>query len=134
MRLLRDERGDMAEAAVTLPVVILVILALFTLSMAGMAATTAANAANYGARMGSTAQADAGNLAVAAARDAVGHADIGTYRVDLLAPGGTPGSTMAVRVRWQIPNFFAGIIRFFGRSSPDTLSGESISYFRQEGW
>ncbi len=134
MKLLRDERGDMAEAAVTLPVVILVILALFTLSMAGMASTTAANAANYGARIGSTAQTNPGAQAVAAARDAVRHAPIGVYHVDLLAPGGAPGSTMAVRVRWEIPNFFAGIIRFFGRSSPDTLSGLSISYFRQEGW
>ncbi len=134
MKLLKDERGDMAEAAVTLPVVMLVMLALFTLSMAGMASTTASNAANYGARIGSTAQRDAAAMAKAAALDALNHAVIGTYHVDLLAPGGSPGSTIAVRVRWEIPNFFAGIIRFFGRSSPTTLSGQSISYFRQEGW
>ena len=53
----RDHRAEMDEAAFVIPVLLLVTFGLINFGMLGYASVSASNAANYGARMGSVAQA-----------------------------------------------------------------------------
>ncbi len=132
-RFLRDTRGDMAEAAVTLPAVLLVTLMLINMTIAGFASVNANNAANYGARVGSVTQEGAAAAAVAAARQALSVAAVGDYEVSA-SGGGPPGSTVVVRVTWSVPNYLVGLTSLFGVSTPDEFSGTATATFRQEGW
>jgi len=127
-------RGEIAEAAITLPVVMLAVLALINLSLAGFAAVNANNAANFGARMGSVAQRNPAVLAVASANQSLGVASVGDYNARVVAAGGGRGQLLAVQVDWEVPNLFGGLARFFGAETGDTLRGAATSYFRQEGW
>jgi hypothetical protein len=130
--LLHDPRGEMAEAAVTLPVVMLAALALVNLTIAGFASVNAANAANYGARVGSVSQENPSGVAVVAANQTLASTPIGDYIVSA-SGGGPPGALLAVIVRWEVPNYFKGLMSFFG-ASLDDFSGTTVAYFRQEGW
>jgi hypothetical protein len=131
-RLLHDTRGEMAEAAVTLPIVMLAALALVNLTIAGFASVNAANAANYGARIGSVNQENPSDVAVGAANQMLANTPIGDYIVSA-SGGGPPGALLAVTVRWEVPNYFKGLMSFFG-ASLDEFSGTTVAYFRQEGW
>jgi hypothetical protein len=131
-RWLCDRRGDMAEAAITLPVVLLATFAMINLALAGFASVNAANAANYGARIGSVSQENPTGVSVAAANQMIANAPIGDYSVSS-SGGGDPGVLLAVRVDWRVPNFFRGLLNFFGADIGD-FSGTSVAYFRQEGW
>ena len=128
----RDRRGEMAEAAVTLPIVMLAALALVNMTIAGFASVNAANAANYGARIGSVQRENPAGVAVSAANQMISNAPIGEYKISS-SGGGPPGSLLAVTVQWKVPNFFQGLLAFFGGSLGD-FSGTSVAYFRQEGW
>lgn len=131
--MLLDRRADMVEAALTLPVMILITLALITFGFAAYASNAASNAALYGARMGSVAQADPAGTALQAALDRARQAGIGDYDVIVQADP-FPGGRVVVRVRWSVPNHFAGILQVFGLRGRDRLSGEAVAYFRKEGW
>ncbi len=122
----------MAEAAVTLPVVMLATLALVNLTIAGFASVNAANAANYGARIGSVNQENPAGIAVAAARQMLGNAPVGEYGVSA-SGGGPPGILLAVSVKWTVPNYFNGLLALFG-SDIGEFTGTTVAYFRQEGW
>jgi len=123
----------MAEAAVTLPVVLLAALLMINGAMAGFAAVNAANAANMGARVGSVTQGNAAAAAVAAAQDVLSRAPVGTYRVRAWG-GGAPGVPIVVQVDWEVPSFLGGLTAFFGRSGPQRFSGTATAVFRGEGW
>jgi len=127
-----DRRGDMAEAAVTLPVVLLATFAMINLALAGFASVNAANAANYGARIGSVSQENPAAVAASAANQMISNAPIGKYTVSS-SGGGEPGVLLAVRVDWSVTNFFRGLLHFFGADVAN-FSGTSVAYFRQEGW
>jgi hypothetical protein len=130
----RAERGQgLAEAAITLPVLLLVSLGLITLGLVAFAAVHASNAANYGARMGSTAQENPAGVAAAHAQSKVNVAPLGSYAVSV-SGGGAPGTLVSVTVRYEVPNYFAGLAGFFGVTASDTFSGSAVSYFRKEGW
>ena len=58
-RFYADQRGDMAEAAITTPVIILLMVVILNFGMLAYTAQAAENAANYGARRGSVAQSNA---------------------------------------------------------------------------
>ena len=132
-RRLRSLQGStMAEAAITLPVVLLAAFAMINLALAGFASVNAANAANYGARAGSVAQTGAVGAALSAANRAVSTAGVGEYRVTA-SGGGAPGVQISVSVTWQVPNYFSGLAAFFGVGGED-FSGTVRSSFRQEGW
>jgi hypothetical protein len=122
----------MAEAAVTLPVVMLATLALVNLAIAGFASVNAANAANYGARIGSVNQMNPAGAAVVASHQMLATAPVGQYGVSAFG-GGPPGSLLAVTVDWRVPNYFNGLLSLFGAGVPD-FSGRTVAYFRQEGW
>jgi hypothetical protein len=130
---LNDRSGELEEAALTLPVLLLVSLALINLAILGFAAVNAGNAANYGARFGSVAQSNPAGVAAASANQMLASAPVGEYTVSV-SGSGQPGDTMAVRVSYEVPNYFGGLTRLFGVSTPGSFGGTATSYFRQEGW
>lgn len=128
----RERRADMVEGALTFPLMALVTLALVNLALAGFASVTANNAVNYAARQASVDQSNPGGAAYGAAQDAL-RGGIGTYVVLVEQADGFSGGRVAVRVRWQVPNFFAGLMPLFGASA-GPIKGEARSIFRKEGW
>jgi len=132
-RFLRDRRAELDEAAFVLPVLILVSVAIINLAMLGTAALSAGNAANYGARMGSVAVENQAAVAASAASQAIDAARVGEYAVNVTG-GGQPGTIITVSINFSVPNYFGGLARLFGASVPDTFTGLTQSYFRQEGW
>ena len=130
----RSQQGQsLVEAAIALPILLLVSLGLITLGLVAFAAVNASNAANFGARMGSTAQANEAGVAAGNAWNKINAAPVGTYTVSV-SGGGTPGSMIYVQVGYEVPNYFSGLVAFFGGSASDTISGNAVSMFRQEGW
>lgn len=129
----RDRRGDQyAQSAIVFPIVVLLLMAMFNLALAGFASVNAANAANHGARVGSVHQRNPASYAYSAAMEAIAHAPVGDYQVTV-AGGGFPGATITVTVRWEVPNYLASLVAFFGGSMSD-LRGSATATFRQEGW
>lgn len=131
-RFVREARGEMAEAAITLPIVMLAVLALVNLTIAGFASVNAANAANYGARVGSVNRSNPAGVAVAAANQMIANAPVGDYRISA-SGGGPPGSLLAVTVEWEVPSYMGGLLALFGAEVRD-FHGTAVAYFRQEGW
>jgi len=129
---LKDTRAEMAEAAITLPITLLVALAMINATLAGFTSVNAANAANYGVRVGSVVQGGSAGAAASAAHQAISIAPIGEYQVSA-SGGGRPGSVITVSVDWQFPNYFRGLLAFFGASADD-FHGAATATFRQEGW
>ena len=127
-----DHQAEIAEAAITLPVVLLIAMFMINATMAGFASVNAANAANYGARVGSVTQGGSTGTAIAGARQALASAAIGEYHVSA-GGGGVPGSTIVVIVEWSVPNYFSGLASYFGASADD-FHGVAMATFRQEGW
>lgn len=129
----RSCKAELDEAALALPVILLVSLGLINLTLFGTAAVNAANAANYGARMGSMAQANPLGYAVSAANQKLGALPVGEYAI---STGGSTvaGGVMWVRVEYRVPNYFRDLAGIFGVSAPSTLSGQVTQYFRREGW
>ena len=132
-KLLRDLRGELDEAALVLPVLLLISLGLVNLGILGFAAMNAGNAANYGARMGSVAQSDPTGVAASSAYQMLSAAPVGTYAVTVTGSG-LPGDMMVVRVSYTVPNYFAGLASLFGVSAPGEFTSSTSAYFRQEGW
>lgn len=122
----------MVEGALTFPLMALVTLAFVNLALAGYASVTANNAVNYGARMGSVDQVNPADAALTAAQRVV-QTGVGTYAVQVEQADGFSGGRVAVRVRWEVPNFFAGLMPLFGAQA-GPLQGEAYSVFRKEGW
>jgi hypothetical protein len=123
----------MAEAAITLPVVLLAAFAMINMALAGFASVNAANAANYGARAGSVSQVNPAGAAYSAVEQAISNARIGEYQV-AASGGGAPGAEITVAVSWSVPNYFSGLAAFFGAGGGSDFSGTVRSSFRQEGW
>ena len=131
----KGKRGSsMAEAAITLPVIMLMTFAMINVSMAWYAAVAASNAANFGARMGSVAQTNPHGQAAAAAQTRLDAISIGTYSISVTG-GGSRGAQIVVSIDWTVPNHIIGLMTLLGGGgSPASFSGTVISTFRQEGW
>jgi hypothetical protein len=123
----------MAEAAVTLPVVLLLTFAMANLAMAWYAAVAASNAANYGARMGSVSQTDPIGMAVTAAQGRLDTISVGTYSISG-SGGGYRGAQVNIEVDWAVPNFIGGLMTLLGGGDQINFEGTALSTFRQEGW
>ncbi|MEA3350393.1 MAG: hypothetical protein U9Q82_07225 [Chloroflexota bacterium] len=117
----------------TLPLLLLITFALINLALAGIAGLNANNAANYGARKGSVAQSNEAGEAASAAWSKLNAVSIGEYGVSVNAPGGR-GGVVQVNVSYRVPNYFAGLVGFFGSSISPHISGAANSTFRHEGW
>ena len=123
----------MAEAAITLPLVVLLTFAMINLSLAWYAANAASNAANYGARVGSVAQTNPVGYSISAAQGQLGTTSIGSYSVSG-SGGGFRGAEITVTVDWLVPNYISSLIAYMGGGSPVNFNGTARSSFRQEGW
>lgn len=128
---LRGRRADMVEGALTMPLMALVALALVNLALAGYCSVTANNAANYAARVASVSQTDAVGRGLAAAQHALA-SGVGTYNVEVAADT-APGGQVTVRVGWEFPNVYGGLLPLFGGAN-QPLRGEAVAAFRKEGW
>ena len=135
-RILSDRRGiETLEAAFTLPIAILVMVAVINFGMVVFAQQAVQAAVRHGARMGSVSQDCGACRAVSEARSAISSASlVQNASVVVLAPGGSAGSILKLRVSGQVPNLFAGLGAIFPRlpSGPFNVSAEAT--FRQEGW
>ena len=129
----RDRRAEMDEAAFVIPVLLLVTFGLINFGMLGYASVSAGNAANYGARMGSVAQANPQGVAASSTNRMLSGTTVGSYQVSV-SGGGSPGSLIRVQVRYQVPNYFASLANLFGVDLPGVISGNANADFRQEGW
>lgn len=124
----------MAEAAITLPVIMLMTFAMINVSMAWYAAVAASNAANYGARMGSVAQVNPHGVAASAAQTRLDSTSIGDYSIRVTG-GGSRGAQIKVLIDWTVPNHIVGLMTLLGGGGNTAdFSGTVISTFRQEGW
>jgi hypothetical protein len=132
-KLLRDRWGELDEAALVLPLLLLISVGLVNLGILGFAAVNAGNAANYGARMGSVAQSNPSGVAVSSAYQMLSAVPVGSYTVNVTGSG-LPGDMMIVQVSYSVPNYFKGLAGFFGVTIPQDFSSSAMSYFRQEGW
>ena len=133
-RFVQDERGDMAEAAITTPVIVLLMVCILNFGMLAYASQAAENAANYGARRGSVAQRDPAGTAASAAAYVAENALIGDYTVAVVAPGGIAGSELGIRVTYQVTNLMAPLGRLFPGLPQRDFTGDATAIFRQEGW
>ncbi len=136
-KLRRGEKGGvMSEFAFTVPLLLLLTMALLQWGLLAYGSAAATNATRHGARAGSVALADPAGVAYREALQAARTAfPLGSARVYILAPGGTPGTVLKVRVVYEgVPNFLAPIAGLFPglNARPFTLKGEAT--FRQEGW
>lgn len=133
VRRMMNRRGDeFAQSAIAFPMVVLLLMAMLNLSIAGFASVNAANAANHGARVGSVYQQGSAGAAYSAAEQSISYAPVGNYQVNV-SGGGFPGATIGVTVRWNVPNYIAPLVAFFG-GSMGNLTGSATATFRQEGW
>lgn len=132
LRWLTDTNGDMVEGALTFPLLALVTLALVNLALAGFASVTANNAVNYATRMASVDQTNPAGRAFSTASDAL-QSTVGSYAVRVEQADSHAGGRVAVRVSWEVPNFFAGLMPLFGASA-GPIQGEAYGVFRKEGW
>lgn len=123
----------MAEAAITLPVVVLLTFAMVNLSMGWYAAVAASNAANYGARIGSVAQSNSIGYSIAAAQTRLDVIGIGSYSVTARG-GGFRGAQVVVTVDWAVPNYVGSLVSYLGGGDQINFAGTALSTFRQEGW
>jgi hypothetical protein len=130
-RFYEDERGDMAEAAITTPVIVLLMLVVINFG----AIMYTAQAANYGARRGSVAQSNAAGEAASAAAYAASQTLLGEYDVQIVAPGGIAGAELGVRVNYRVPNWIGTLGGLFpGLPRGEYFAGSTTATFRQEGW
>ena len=123
----------MAEATITLPVVVLLSFAMVNLAMAWYAAVAASNAANYGARLGSVAQTNTLGTAVSAAQVRLDAISVGTFAISA-SGGGFRGAQVNVVVDWAVPNYIGSLITYIGGGDQMNFAGTALSTFRQEGW
>lgn len=134
----RNQRGDIfVETAFTLPIILLVTVGLLQAGLLAYASNAASQAARHGARMASVAQGGIG------AAIAVGEA-YQTARqlfpmdsspvVELLSPGGAPGSEITVRVTLRAPNLLAPLSALFPILPRSPYAVQASATFRQEGW
>jgi Flp pilus assembly protein TadG len=133
--MLTSRRGsNMAEAAITMPVVLMVLFFALNVSLASYTAVAAANAASYGARLGAVARDNPVDWAragvIASLRKA--HAPGGFAYAVLVDE--QVGGAVQVTVFWTYPSMLSGICNFFGGGCPANFSGNTTSIWKKEGW
>jgi len=134
--MLFDKRaGSMAEAAISMPVVLLILVFGLNVGRAGYAAMAARNAANYGARIGAVAGSNPYQYAKTAAETSLRQSGAaGEYAVDVQVIGEGPGAVITVTVTWSTPTIMSGLCRLFGEGCPATFDGRARAVWRREGW
>jgi Flp pilus assembly protein TadG len=134
--MLTCRRGSsMAEAAITMPVVLLVLLFGINLTLVSHTALIAANAANYGARVGAVSKKDAKMWAEAAARSILPRSNYaGLFWAPVARVDENPGGVVEVTVHWEYPSVLSGLCSLFGGTCPRMFKGDAVSVWKKEGW
>jgi len=135
-RWLQDQRGDMAETALVMPVVTLMLMLMITIPMTSWTATSANTIAQRAARAASVAQDPGLRVAVAVqtGEELAQQFTYGKYTLEVLNAGAAPGDVVVVRVRWEALNWAAAAASLFPGLFNDTLRGEAVAAYRVEGW
>jgi hypothetical protein len=133
--MLTSRRGsNMAEAAITMPVVLLVLMLTINIAMASYSAVSAASAANYGARVGAVSERNQEWNAMRAVKKALANTGAGgTFGYFVKADNNTGGGVLVV-VAWSYPSYLSGLCAFFGGSCPRSFSGYASSVWKREGF
>lgn len=126
----------MIEAAATLPIALLVLVAIINLGFAVYAKQAVQNAANYGARVGSTAQGCRACVAYVTAVQTIRQTLVRNSSVQVLAPGGTVGSVLKIRVNGEVPNLMGPLMALVSGGAMDggPIHVSADAVFRAEGW
>jgi Flp pilus assembly protein TadG len=125
---------EVIEAAATLPVMLLILVALVNLGFAVYARQAVQNAAAYGARMGAVAQDCRSCAAYSAASSALSGTLVRNASVQILAPGGSVGSVLRVRVTGEVPNLMGPLMALNGGGMAGPIIVWAEATFRAEGW
>jgi Flp pilus assembly protein TadG len=134
---LADQRGNMAEFAFVVPLLILVMGGMVTLGMTAWVATSANTIAQRSARAASVVQGGAGARAGRAVHTSAALAEqftYGDYTMTIVNAGSGPGDVITVRVVWQAPNWVEGLAALFPIPGNDYLQGSAVASYRVEGW
>ncbi len=129
----RQREGDMVEAALTMPLMVLLALVLVNFALVGQARNAAQNAADVGARMGSVAFTGARQQAQNSAEAALQHC-LCDARVVSVAATDTPGGEVQVVVEWTVLNYVQPLMQLFGSQMSDRFRGTATATYRKEGW
>jgi hypothetical protein len=125
----------MAEAAITMPVVLLVLMYGINMTLVSHTAMIAANAANYGARVGAVSQNNGRMWAEAAARSALPQSNFaGRFFAPVAMVDEEVGGVVSVTIHWEYPSVLAGLCSLFGGSCPKMFEGDAVSAWKKEGW
>jgi hypothetical protein len=124
----------MAEAAISMPVVLMVLFLALNVSLASYTAVAAANAASYGARMGAVARDQPVDWATAGVEASLRKAHApGSFDYAILVDKQV-GGAVQVTVSWKYPSLLSGLCNLFGGTCPENFSGYSTSIWKKEGW
>ena len=129
--------SNMAEAAITMPVVLLVLLFGINMTLVGHTALIASNAANYGARVGAVSQKDAKMWAEAAARAMLPQSNFaGQFDAPVAQVDENPGGVVTVTIHWEYPSVLSGLcfLFFSGGYCTRMFQGDAVSVWKKEGW
>jgi Flp pilus assembly protein TadG len=133
--MLRDRSGsEMAETAVTMPVVLLVLMLVINGSLAGYTASCAAGAADAGARAGAAATVKPEAWAGAEVVLSMNRWNMGGEYSYSVQADKEPGGAVKVMVAWRYPSMLSGLCRFFGGNCPEYFSGVATATRKREGW
>ena len=127
-----SSRGDMVEAAVTMPLLLLVTFALINFALVGHARNSAQNAANHSARVGAVTASGA----AASAKQEAERLMTNCFCTSMVAvsAASAPGGTVTVDVAWSVPNYMDDFMRLFGGSAQGEFKGTVSASHRKEGW
>ncbi len=133
VQFLRQQQGDMVEAALTMPLMVLLALVLVNFALVGQARNVAQHAADVGARMGSVAFTGARQQAQHSAERALQYC-LCDARVLSVTAADVPGGEVRVVVEWTVVNHVQPLMRLFGSSMPNPFRGTATATYRKEGW
>jgi Flp pilus assembly protein TadG len=134
--MLSCRRGsNMAEAAVTMPVVLFVLMFGINVSLASYTAMVAADAAGYGARVGAVSRINPKMWAETAAQTSCNQSSVGSLCTKIYAQvDPKPGGAVTVSVTWRYPSYLAGLCSLFGGGCDQDFGGTEVAVWKKEGW
>jgi hypothetical protein len=132
--LTNTKASNMAEAAITMPVVLLVLMFAINGSLAAYTGVAAANAVNYGARVGAVTREQPDQWTKAAVEKAWNQSGAGGSFSFSVLVSDKPDGAVLVTGTWSYPSILSGLCAFFGGSCPTHFSGTVSAMYRKEGY
>lgn len=126
--------SNMAEAAISMPVVLLVLMFAINASLAVYTGVAAANAVNYGARIGSVTREQPEQWAKEAVERAWDQSGAGGSFAYSVLVSERPDGVVLVTGNWSYPSILSGLCAYFGGSCPLNFQGSVSAMYRKEGY